>query len=489
MALSGPVGAQDSLPAPVERALNEARIPAASVAIVVQGVRAPQAALSVNAGTPMEPASVMKLVTSFAALESLGPAYRWKTEAYAEGELRRGVLHGNLVLKGYGDPDLTLEQFWLMLRSLRARGLRDVRGDLVLDRSYFVPRRHDPARFDDEPLRPYNVGPDALLLNFKSVRFDFLPEPERRAVRVVAEPHPAGLRIVNALRLVHGGCGDWRGRLGADFGDAGEQGGPVRALFTGAFAARCGEKSWHVALFSHARYVAGVFSELWRELGGSWEGALREGSVSAGARLLATHESPPLADVVRDMNKFSNNVMARQMYLTLGAESAGPPATPAAASAAVRAALAKAGLEFPELVIDNGSGLSRLARISAHSLAELLLTAYHSPDMAELISSLPIVAVDGTMKERMRGEPAAGFAHIKTGTLDGVRSVAGYVLDRHGERHVVVMLVNDPNAPAAEPAVEALLNWVFETAAPRARGRAVPRAAFDPGQTRPAARP
>ncbi len=464
--LSGPVTAQESLPTPVERALTEARIPPASVAIVVQGVRATQPLLSVNAEVPMQPASVMKLVTSFASLESLGPAYRWKTEAYADGELRRGVLHGNLALKGYGDPDLTLEQFWLMLRALRARGLRDVRGDLVLDRSYFVPQHHDPARFDDEPLRPYNVGPDALLLNFKSVRFDFLPEPERRAVRVVAEPHPAGLRIVNALRLVHGVCGDWRARLGADFGDAGKQGGPVRALFTGAFAARCGEKSWNVALFSHARYVGGVFSELWRELGGSWQGTLREGTVPDGARLLYTHESPPLADVVRDMNKFSNNVMARQIYLTLGAESAGPPASPETASAAVRAALAKAGLEFPELAIDNGSGLSRRARISARSLAQLLLAAYRSPDMAELVSSLPIVAVDGTMRKRMRGEPAAGFAHIKTGTLDGVRSVAGYVLDRNGERHVVVMLVNDPNAPAAEPAIEALLNWVFETGAP-----------------------
>lgn len=456
--------ARGPLPAPVARALADAGIPVASVAVVIQGVGNPVPLVSVNAEASMEPASVMKLVTSFAALESLGPAYRWKTEVYADGELHGGTLAGNLVLKGYGDPDLTLEQFWLMLRTLRARGVRDVGGDLVLDRSYFLPRPHDPGRFDDEPLRPYNVGPDALLLNFKSVRFDFLPEPGRGAVRIVAEPHPEGLRIVNALRLAPGSCGDWRGRLGADFGAASAEGETVRASFSGEFAARCGEKSWNVALFSHAGYVAGVFRELWGELGGSWQGSLREGTVPAGARLLVTHESPPLADVVRDMNKFSNNVMARQIYLTLGAESAGPPATEANAAAAVRAALARAGLDFPGLVIDNGSGLSRRGRISARSLAALLLAAYRSPDMAELVSSLPIVAVDGTMKKRMRGEPAAGFAHIKTGTLDGVRAIAGYVLDRRGTRKVVVMLVNDPHASSAEPAVEALLNWVYEAA-------------------------
>jgi len=449
------------LPATVARALQEARIPQSSVAVVVQGVRARRPALSLNPGVPMDPASVMKLVTSFAALERLGPAYRWKTEAYTDGALSNGVLHGDLVLKGYGDPDLTLERFWMMLRSLRARGVRDVRGDLVLDRSYFGVSGHDPAGFDDEPLRPYNVGPDALLLNFKSVRFEFLPEPERGAVRVVAEPHPEDLHVVSTLRLANGACGDWKQRLGAQFGSGGEDGGPVHVLFTGEYAAACGDKTSYVALFTHARYLEGVFRELWQELGGSWEGTLREATVPPTARLIYTHESPPLADVVRDMNKFSNNVMARQIFLTLGAESAaGPPATPEAAFAAVRATLAQAGLELPDLVMKNGSGLSRVERISARSLAEVLLTAYRSPVMSELVSSLPVVAVDGTMKRRMHGDPAAGYAHIKTGTLDGVRAIAGYVLGRAGERHVVVMLVNAPDAAAAEPAIEALLDWV-----------------------------
>jgi D-alanyl-D-alanine carboxypeptidase/D-alanyl-D-alanine-endopeptidase (penicillin-binding protein 4) len=462
-AVSAGAFAQGSLPAPVARALEDAHVPVSSVSIVVQGVRADRPEVSVNAAVPMQPASVMKLVTTFAALERLGLAYRWKTEAYIDGELRHGVLRGDLVLKGYGDPDLTLEQFWLMLRNLRARGLREIRGDLILDRSYFGPQEDATTPFDDEPLRPYNVLPDALLLNFKSVRFDFVAEPERGAVRVLADPHPADLQVVSRLRLAGGACGDWKRRLDADFGDGGDSGGPVRALFTGRFAASCGDKTWHVALFTHSRYVAGVFRELWRELGGAWTGGLREAPVPPGAKLFYTHESTPLDDVVRDMNKFSNNVMARQIYLTLGAESSGPPATPASSFAAVRAALAQAGLQFPELVMDNGSGLSRAARISAHSLADLLLTAYRGPDMPELAASLPVVGVDGTMKRHMRGDPAAGHAHIKTGTLDDVRAIAGYVLDRGGDRHVVVMLVNGPQAPEAEPAIETLIDWVRES--------------------------
>lgn len=407
----------------------------------------------------------MKLVTSFAALERLGPAYRWKTEAYIDGKLRQNTLHGNLFLKGYGDPQLTLERFWMMLRALRARGLRNVHGNLVLDRSYFDAPPHNPARFDDQPLRPYNVGASALLLNYKAIRFDFLADVRRDAVRIIAEPHPADLRVVNRLRLTSGACDNWQHKLLADFGSGRERHDELPAVFTGSFAASCGDKRWYVALFSQAHYIGGVFRELWKGLGGSWEGTLREGLVPPGARLVYTHESPPLADVIRAMNKFSNNVMARELYLTLGAAFDGPPATTEKAFAAVRATLTRNGLNFPELVMQNGSGLSRAARISARSLARLLRTAYRTPVMAELVSSLPIVAVDGTMKYLMHGAPVAGYAHIKTGNLDGVYAIAGYVLNRDEHRYIVVMMVNDANAALAEPAFAALLDWVYD--APR----------------------
>src|SRR5258706_10229282 len=182
--------AAEGFPPSAQQALSAAGIPPGSASAVVQPVDARKPSLQVNEAVAMNPASVMKLVTTLAGLEVLGPAYRWRTNAYLDGVLRDGVLQGSLMLKGTGDPKLSFESFWLLLRALRDRGLRDVRGDLVLDRSYFATGEHDPGRFDAEPLRAYNVGPDALLVSFKSVSFQFIPDAESGSVLVLAQPRP-----------------------------------------------------------------------------------------------------------------------------------------------------------------------------------------------------------------------------------------------------------------------------------------------------------
>ncbi len=446
-----------SLPAQVSKALRAAGIPEASVSIAVQTVDGAYPLLSVNGDQPMNPASTMKLVTTFAGLELLGPAYRWRTDAFLNGPLKEGVVEGDLVLKGYGDPKLTLEAFWLLLRDLRAHGLKDIRGNLLLDRSYFATGPHDPARFDGEALRPYNVGADALLLNFKSVRFQFSADPQQGALRISAEPPIVD--VVNVVRITAGGCGDWRERLNASF--QAPASGP-RAVFTGGYAASCGEHHWHVALLDPNAYADGLFRRLWEQLGGTFSGATRDGTAPPDAKPLASLESPSLAEVVRDINKFSNNVMARQLYLTIAAENGGAPGTESNGQRAIKAWLAAKGLAIPELVIENGAGLSRVDRISARSLTALLVAAFRSPVMPELVASLPLVAVDGTMRRRMKNAAIAGHAHIKTGTLADARAVAGYVLDRAGRRHAVSMIVNHPNAALAQPAQDALLNWVYE---------------------------
>jgi D-alanyl-D-alanine carboxypeptidase/D-alanyl-D-alanine-endopeptidase (penicillin-binding protein 4) len=452
-ALVSPAAGAD-LPAAVGRALQAAGVPESAVGAVVQEVGAARPALAVNARRAMNPASTMKIVTTFAALELLGPAYRWKTGVYLDGD--------DLVLRGAGDPKLDYESFWTLLRSLRSRGLRDIRGDIVLDRGRFAPAAH--ARFDDESFRPYNVPPDPLLVNFRSIRFLFLPDYERGAVRVVAEPPLPGLAITNTLKLGAGTCPEgraFRDRIGASF-----QSQPPRASFTGVYPALCSDRELNVALHQPEDYVAGMMRHLWPELGGSWVGRVREGSASPSAKLLYEHESPPLAEVVRDINKFSSNVMARQLYLTLAAELGGAPATAEGAFSQVRSFLEKKGIRAPELVLENGSGLSRVERISAANLAAVLQAAWKSAVMPELVSSLPVTAADGTMKKRLKGEPVAGQAHIKTGLLNDARTMAGYVLDRAGRRYVVVLLVNHPAAPQTDAAQDALLAWVYGGAKP-----------------------
>ena len=448
-------------PPTVAAALKAAAIPVSAVAIQVQEVGSTSPRLIVNAAQAMNPASVMKLVTTFAALELLGPAYTWKTEAWIDQPIQDGVLNGDLVLKGSGDPKFTFEQLWLLLRQLRARGIRDIRGDLVLDHSAFDSPEPDPAAFDEQPLRPYNVAPDALMVGFKTIRLDLAADAGARLVRVNVEPPLANLDVISLIRLGNNGCGNWKEKLRADVSQRGER---FRLVLTGSYSAACADQHWHLGVLPHAHYAFGVFGELWRELGGSLGGTVRYGSAGADARLVASIESNSLAETVRDINKYSNNVMARHLYLTLGLESGKRPARPEDADAAVRAWLDGKNLRFPELVLENGSGLSRRERLSADSLSRLLQAAWASPVMPEFISSLPLTATDGTMKKRLKDNGIAGQAHIKTGTLEGVKAIAGYVLDRNGRRQAVVFLINHPNAQAGQAAQDALLQWVYEGA-------------------------
>jgi D-alanyl-D-alanine carboxypeptidase/D-alanyl-D-alanine-endopeptidase (penicillin-binding protein 4) len=452
MALLSSTAIAATPPPEVNAALKEAGIPARSVAIIVQGVDAEQPLISANAKQAMNPASAMKLVTTYAALELLGPAYTWRTEALSETAAVGGRLDGDLYLRGSGDPRLALEQFWLLLRQLRARGIGEIGGDLLLDRSAFALPPHDPAEFDNEPLRPYNAGPDALLVNLKSLRLTLQPDPGRKTVTVISETPSEGLRIANRLTLTNDACGDWREKLKPTVNSD-------TIELNGSLAAACGEKALNLSPWPADAQVERMFRSLWRELGGTLRGQVRDGKTPVGAQVIAAQDSPALGEVVREINKYSNNVMARQLFLTLAAER---PATPEAARRRIRAWLEEKKLKLPELVLDNGSGLSRSERISAEGLSQLLLAAWQSPVMPELMSSLPLAGVDGTLKKRLGDSSASGRAHLKTGYLEGVRAIAGYVLDTSGKRWVVVCLINDPRAKLGKPAMDALLRWVAD---------------------------
>jgi D-alanyl-D-alanine carboxypeptidase/D-alanyl-D-alanine-endopeptidase (penicillin-binding protein 4) len=452
--------AEAALPRPIMRLVLDAGVPLNAVGIVVQEVGKPRPLFAQLPDRPYNPASVMKLVTTFAALDLLGPDFRWKTHAYADGPIEAGVLRGNLVLRGGGDPKITVEQWQAFMATLRAKGLAAVEGDLVLDRSLFAPIAHDPAAFDGEPQKPYNVGPDALLVNFKSVKFGFAPNAAADAIEVRVEPALARVGVGPPPRLASGDCGDWRAFLGARIVDHGAR---ADAAFAGRYAASCGEREWWVSLLDHATYVHGMFDTYFRAAGGRFAGGWRNGAAPAGAQPFATLESPPLWDIVRDINKLSNNVMARQLFLTLAAVDT-PPATTARAAKVVQGWLARRELKMPELVLDNGSGLSRRERISAGSLARLLLAADASAVRAEFASSLAVAATDGTVRRRFQNGSVADHALLKTGTLEGVRALAGYVIDSQGRRFVVVALVNHENASRTQAALDFLVQWVYREA-------------------------
>nr|WP_245200166.1 D-alanyl-D-alanine carboxypeptidase/D-alanyl-D-alanine-endopeptidase [Herbaspirillum sp. LeCh32-8] len=446
-----------SLPPPVVGALRVAHIPQQNVGVLVLDADTGKRALAaVNVTQPFNPASVMKLVTTDAALELLGPTYSWKTQAYIDGALDQGVLNGDLIIKGGGDPKLVMENFWLFLRQLRARGVKDIRGNLVLDRSYFAESTYDPSQFDGDPQKPYNAGPDALLINYKTLAFRFEPNPAAGTVSVTMDPPLAGYAITPP-RLSQEPCGDWQGKLMLS-NEA------TSAAFNGSFSADCGPKVWYVHPYrmSSAQYAGAMFAQMWADLGGSFSGRVVNGLVTPSARLMAESQSPTLPEVIRDINKYSNNVMARQVLLTLAAEMSGQAGDTVGGARVVRSWLSDKGLDTSGLAIENGAGLSRIERVTPALLAGMLAQAYRSPLMPEYVSSMPLVGYDGTMRRRLKTQSVAGQAHIKTGTLNDVRSIAGFVQAASGKSYVVVFLINHQNAPSGQKAQDALLQWVYE---------------------------
>ncbi|NMM37014.1 MAG: D-alanyl-D-alanine carboxypeptidase/D-alanyl-D-alanine-endopeptidase [Glaciimonas sp.] len=444
------------LPFTVDAALQRAGIPVSAVGIYVQDVSAGAALLEVNAAAGFSPASVMKLVTTDAALELLGPTYAWKTRAYAAGPQYGDVLQGDLIIQGSGDPKLVLENFWLFLRRIRAQGIRTINGNLVLDRSAFEDKPYDAAAFDGEPAKPYNVGPDALLLNYKTIGVRFLPDAAGAAVQVSVDLPLAGFRVA-APALSGGDCGNWQDKLGAEFTDDG-------IVFNGAFPLACGDKTWYMNPYriSPVQFFGKMFRQMWQELGGTFNGAVIDGRLPNDASLITEWSSQALPEIIRDINKYSNNVMARQVLLSLAPEIPMLPASTQRGADAVRFWLAGKGINAPELVIENGSGLSRYERISPRTLGRMLVAAFHAPTMPEFIGSLPLAGLDGTMRKRLQNDTITGQAHVKTGSLDQVRSIAGYVLAASGRRYVVVCLINDPNAALGRAAQDALLQWIYQ---------------------------
>jgi len=448
--------AQAELPPTVADALKKAGVPQQNVAIYVQAVEDKAPILSHNAEQAMNPASVMKVVTTNAALDLLTPAYRWKTEIYRDGKLANWVLQGNLIIKGYGDPSFKAQDFWRLMISLRQAGVKKINGDLIIDKSYFAASANQ-ASFDNEKWRAYNAQPSAFLVNGRNTSFKFTAGDD--AVNITQEFELPEVTIVNKMKRVQGACGEWRSRMAYDVQPGDDK---VVVKFSGSYATECGERFLELSLFEDEKYAFFTFKKLWRELGGEFNGALKLQETPAGAVKVLEQLSEPLGSIVRDINKWSNNVMARQLLLTMGAEKAGAPATEVKGIAAIQSWLVANGLKFNELVIENGSGLSRIEQISAEHLGQLLVHAYRSPVMPEMMASLPILSLDGTIKQRLKDSQSNGRAHLKTGSLNGVSAIAGYVLDASGHRHVLVMLVNHANAAASKGGQDALIEWVHQ---------------------------
>ncbi len=449
----------DTLPAGVRSALNVRNVPHETLSVHVEDVDTGEVILSWLPDEPRNPASTIKLLTTLVALDELGPAYRWKTELYALGEIENGRLDGDLLIKGYGDPFLVTERVWQMLRNLRHTGVTEIAGKLLIDNSHFDVDEHDPGAFDGQPLRAYNVAPDALLMNFKVVRYWFEPEHNTNSVRLSLEPPLENLRVENRLSLAAGSCRGYQRGITITPNDDVDL-----MIFSGRFPSGCKRYAMDRTALSHEEFVYGLVSTLWKESGGTLAGAWEAAAVPEDAEPLLAFPSLSLAESIARINKHSNNVMARQLLYTLSAEVNGAPGTEEGGRQVIEDWLAAHDIASTDLVLDNGSGLSRKSRLTASDMASMLRFAWRQTYMPEYLASMSLSGLDGTLKRRFRDATLAGKAHLKTGSLDHVTAIAGYLQARSGRRFAVVALHNheDIHRGPGEEVQEALLRWLDE---------------------------
>ena len=466
----------EAVPAPVAQELARHGLPQHALSYWIEPVAAPSQpsaagpAHALGERRLLNPASAMKLVTTLAALDTLGPAYRWSTSMLADAQPEHGEIKGNLYLLGGGEPNLSWERLGGMLRTLRSSGVVSIAGDLVLDRSLFQPMRLDVGAepFDDTPDASYNVIPDALTVSDNLLAYTLSSSASSVSVQVT--PPLAGVAVLNRMTLDDRPCADWSDTWRQPLVEAQGDGG-VRIVLSGAFPRDC-SKTVELATLDRDLYLERLVRALWQEMGGQWRGRAREGKVPAGAVKLAERQFETLAETVRTINKTSHAVKARLLFLTLGASSSVGDGQPTLERARRRVLdwIAAQGVDPAGIVIENGSGLSRRERLSPAQLSTLLQRAAAGRWYPEFAASLPIVALDGTMRNRLKASPAAGNARLKTGTLRDVAALAGYVRDVHGRDWVVSAFINDPQADKGRAVLDRLTAWVAE-------GRAAAQAA------------
>lgn len=449
------------LPPPVEARLKHREVPYDTTSIYVQDLETGDVIVSWNESVPRNPGSTIKLLTTLVALDVLGPTYHWQTDVYAMGDIEDGTLHGDLLLKGNGDPYLVTERVWQLVRRIRQAGIDEITGDLLLDDSYFELNGYDPAAFDRQPLRAYNVAPNALLMNFKAVRYWFEPEPDTGKVRIWTDPPLVNLDIDNRLQTAPGPCRGYQRGITITANETVDE-----MTFSGTFPSGCTRYAMDRAALSHYEFAYGLFTSMWLESGGAFRGGWQAAAAPAREQQepLLSFRSLPLTDVISRVNKHSNNVMARQVLLTLSAEVLGAPGTEAGGRKVVGDWLQARNLDFSELAFDNGAGLSRDARITAADFGAMLRFAWGQPYMPEYLASMSLAGLDGTLRYRMSDGPLEGAGHLKTGSLDHVAGIAGYLQARSGRRFAVVVLQNhtDIHRGYGEETQEALLRWLYE---------------------------
>ncbi len=459
----------DSWPPALNELIRQARFKEHELFFFVQAVDEEQPAIARQADKLGVLASTTKIPTTLAALDLLGSKFRWRTQAFLRGALQDGVLNGHLEVVGGGDPSLDAERLKELMQKLRKRGLNQINGDILINRQAFVINEKDHAQ---TPIpnadRVHHVRPDAFVVNQSMLSIDFEPVAASKSFRVQTSPALHGIEVINKMTGIAGPCLRHKSTLDFTIEDTAQG----RSLtLTGNYPSDCGARRWEISPFSPAEFSKLAVHQAWLDAGGILTGKVVDKPLpiskaraprGKAPKAFAVQESAPLLEIVEEVNKWSNNVLARHLFLSLVQGFPARSATLKDARLSMSAWLQRYGIGADLMQLDNGSGLSREERATPAALGKLLVLAWQKEVLRKaFLSTLPIVGIDGTMGSRLKDSAAAGKAFIKTGTLTGVRSIAGYVTAASGKTYAIVALANAANAHLAQPIHDRLIEWIY----------------------------
>ncbi len=431
-----------------------------SYSILVKEVNSDTPIVAWNSYKPRTPASVIKLLTVYSGLLGLGYDYRWETKFYYTGYIdSRGRLKGDLIIKASGDPTLKTKDLDEIVNDIKSFGIKTILGNIVIDRTLFSVPMKNSSGFDKNRYSPYNAMPDAMMFNKR--QSTLCVTPRGRSLKISRIDHDKSYRIVNNLKVVNGSCR--RGRSWPRVRIITDKNQRSIITLSGRISNRCGRRTiCKVVSMPHRSFYFALKDKLKSE-GIKFKGTLKLKKVPRKAKYLFSHYSPPLEEVISTIAKHSDNLMARQLFLTLGTQFYSPPINTLKASRAVKRILNRYNILEGTTIISNGSGLSRKSKVTARTLANLLQHGYEHYG-ERWMNTLSIAGVDGTIRRRFQNSIVYGRAWMKTGTIKGVANIAGYVEGASGQIYIVVVLVNDRrSAIYGRRLANTIIEWVADT--------------------------
>ena len=445
------------MPLQIQNFVNKSGIPSKDISIYIKELESEKVIASLNSSTTRKPASVIKVMTTYSTLLKLGFNYRWPTEFYANGSIGAGVLNGNLVVKGYGDPTLAKKHIASIVKKIKNSGVRRITGDIIIDRSYFNVGNKNSSNFDKYTYSPYNAMPDAMMFNERTSTVCITPK-KKSASKSINDP---SYSVVNQIKYVNTAC---KGKYSWIGSRVDMSSGNPKLILNGKLSKNCGTRKVCKVITKPYKAFYHALRNALRKNSISVGGGFRLAKVPKGSKLLFTHYSQTLEKIISKTAKKSNNLYARQLMLHLGAKVYGAPATLNKGRKAIKYILKRYNaLASSKLYIENGSGLSRSSNVTAEIFSYMFQSAY-SRYGQRWMNTLSIGGKDGTIRKRFRGSPASNHSWMKTGTLNRVKNIGGYVKNRSGKLYTVVILVNTKVGRwKASHLQNKIINWIAKS--------------------------